>query len=406
MLLKSNILKAALCAALCAATVTEMSAKLEGDGYYRVQNAKSERYIYVLDNTGKLNFEATTADLGALELWKGYDRTVSDPATVIYVKDVTGSNRDFDFMAQGTGVMEMIDHSVSVKLVSGTEDTYHIFGRDSGIARYIGDGTVDDADKGRVSSTQPANSEWVRWRMHPITCNDDQYFGITPDVEADGAYYASFYAAFPFSTASEGMEAFYVSKIDGNKAVISKIKGTVAAGTPVIIKTDSAQPSQNKLNLGGEATAPADNLLGGVYFKNESLSHNNVTSYDSRTMRLLGTTSDGKPGFVTSIDTYLPRNKAYLNVPEGTPAELRILTEEEYDAYLASVGSIEAGAEVRMYVDGLTLHVEGLTDGMEVRVCDITGRTVYVGRNSSIALPVPGMYIARVGNHVGKFVAQ
>lgn len=404
MLSHHNTFKSAICLLVLAATSLTLSAKLDGDGYYRVQNCKSSRYIYVLDNKGELNFQATTADLGALELWMGYERTISDPATVIYIKDIDGRKRDFDFMSQGTGVMALIDHAVSVQIIAGTTDRYRIFGRDSGAARYIGDGTEYEAERGRVGSMQPATSEWVRWYIHPITNDDSQYFGLTPDCEADGKYYAAFYAAFPFTTISNGMTAYYVSKIDGDIAVIKPIKGTVPEATPVIVATASAQPSQNKINLGGSASPVSGNLLAGVYFNNASISHNNQTPYDKETMRLFGKTSDGKAGFVTANEQYLPRNKAYLTVPAGSPAEFRIMTEAEYIASVDVIGSDDNA--VRLHTSGLTLHADGLTAGSTIEVCTITGQTVYRGHDSIISLPAPGIYIARIGARAHKFIAR
>ncbi len=394
----------ALCASLIAFASSDISAKLTDDGYYRVQNARSNRYIYVLDDKGELNFQATTADLGAIELWLGQEKTISDPATVIYMTDLDGKKRDYDFLTQGTGVMAMIDHAVSVQLVPGTTDRYRIFGRHSGSVRYIGDGTEGPGEKGRVGSTQPASSEWVKWYIHPVTDDDSNCFGLTPDIEAGGSYYTSFYASFPFSTASGGMTVYYVSKIDGDIAVVKEIDGTVAGATPVIVKTSSALPAQNKLNLGGNASPVAGNQLKGVYFKNESLSHTNLTPYDRQTMRLFGLTSDGKPGFITSDESYLPRNKAYLQVPAGTPAQLRIMTEDEY---VASVGCIDNDDNrVRMRTEGLTLHIDGLTGNTAVEVCNITGQRIYTGSDNRITLPAPGIYIARIGSRAYKFIAR
>ena len=68
-------------------------AQVDGDGYYRVSNVKTERYVYVTDNTGSIDIHAATADMGALELWKNHDRALSDPASVIYI-EYKGSNSD------------------------------------------------------------------------------------------------------------------------------------------------------------------------------------------------------------------------------------------------------------------------------------------------------------------------
>ena len=120
-------MKKAIIALLAGIITFAASATINGDGYYRVQNYKTNRYIYVLDDKGKLNFQATTAELNALELWKNFDKAISDPATIIYVKDLTGKNQDFDLQAQGTGVKAIIDYPVSIRLADKTKGIYSIF---------------------------------------------------------------------------------------------------------------------------------------------------------------------------------------------------------------------------------------------------------------------------------------
>ena len=57
-------------------------------------------------------------------------------------------------------------------------------------------------------------------------------------------------------------------------------------------------------------------------------------------MRVLGKLSDGSIGFTNKANfTYIPANTAYLTVPSGTPAELKLMTQAEYDAYLEEQAS-------------------------------------------------------------------
>ena len=62
-------------------------ANFQGDGYYRVKNVASERYITVRDNKGSVNPTTTSADLGAVELYKGFDNVVSDPGSILYISE-------------------------------------------------------------------------------------------------------------------------------------------------------------------------------------------------------------------------------------------------------------------------------------------------------------------------------
>ncbi|MDE6396237.1 MAG: Ig-like domain-containing protein, partial [Muribaculaceae bacterium] len=301
------------------------SAKLNGDGYYRVKNFKTDRYIYVLDDKGSLNFQATTAELGAIELWKGYEKTITDPSTIIYVKDLTGKGQDYDLQAQGTGVNAIIDYPVSIRLADSKNGTYSIFGRNSGLSRYIGDGTSSTADRGYVTSLE--NGEYYRWYIEPVTTDDSNYFGVNATLTDGTTYYAPFFAVFPFSFHSEGMKAYTVYDVSDGKAHIKEVTGTIPGATPVIITTKRTDASSNRLKIGGTASPVSGNLLKGAYFNNSSLLHKNQIPYDKNTMRLLGKLSNGSIGFYTANVDFVPRNQAYLVVPAGSPAELPITTE-------------------------------------------------------------------------------
>lgn len=390
-------MKKFLTAVLASAISLSASALITGDGYYRVQNYMTGRYIYVLDDKGSLNFQATTAELGAIQLWKGYENTISDPSTIIYVKSLDEKGQNFDLQTQGTGVKSMIDYPVTIYLANKGLGIYSIYGRNSGLVRYIGDATESAADRGYVTSN--GNGNYHRWYFHPVSTDEKCYFGITPEMQDGADYYASLYADFPFSAHSEGMTAYYVALVEGGTAYIDEIKGTVPRATPVIIKCSAAKASGNKLNIGGDAKAITNNKLKGVYFNNSSLLHKNLTPNDKATMRVLGRLSDGSIGFVTSNEQYLPRNKAYLMVPPGTPEEVRI------EPVNAAINEISADA-VSVTVNGRNLYVKG---AQSAEIYSVTGQLIVRQDNPSataITLPAPGIYIVRAGNHVSKVIVR
>lgn len=308
-------------------------AELDGDGYYRVQNYKTSRYVYVTDNTGELNYQTTSADMNAIELWKGFTKASSDPATVLYIMAVDSK---YDIQAQGTGIYEIIGTYVNLRAY-GSYGTYLAYGTSDGITKYLSDGEQADADEGILSDS--GSGEYRYWYILPISATGDNYFGVNAtEVNLNGYYYQPFYAEFPFSTASSGMEVYYISNVDNGMAVLSQITGTVPGETPVFIKTANTSPSANLLNIGGSADAISGNQLVGVYFDNDSKKHYNRVAYDSSTMRMLGTTSDGSLGYITPTDLdYIPANYSYLSVADGTESELTIVTEDEYNEYLASL---------------------------------------------------------------------
>ena len=134
-------------------------------------------------------------------------------------------------------------------------------------------------------------------------------------------------ACFAFS-ANEDMKVYVVSKVVGSKAFLAEVQGKVAGGTPVIIACPGATPSDNRINLESKDGVKPTNMLSGEYFNSSDFCgpkayHYNALPWDATTMRVLGTTKDGRLGFVknTELKT-IPRNKAYLVVSANAPDEI------------------------------------------------------------------------------------
>ena len=317
-------------------------AQFNGDGYYRIRNVGSQRYIIVTDDKGSVNISSTSADLGAVKMLRGFENVVSDPGSVLYINEVNGLYR---FESQGTDTHEIIGYDL--KLNKNTDGSYKAYQEQNFLRMYLSDARLEDIPEGVLSTKDMSKyPDYLKWNITPVSSTGNEYFGITPDISYGGVYYGAFYASFPFTFASSGMVAYYVSQVENGVAVFSEVTDNmVPASMPVIIKTASAEPADNRLNIAANsATKPADNKLGGVYFHNTSKKHNNLTPYNPETMRLLGTTSKGKLGFVKASVEYLPANQAYLNVPAGTPDELELMTRAEYEAYMNTEFMVTASA--------------------------------------------------------------
>ena len=317
-------------------------AQYTGDGYYRVQNMRSERYIVMIDNKSKgFNASTTSYDMDALVTIKEFERVVSDPGSVIYIEHYQGNQ--YNLKAQGTDAYSVVGRYLT--LTPKEADTYWASATEAGITLYLFD-TAGNEIEGRLT-TQKSGTEFLRrWYLKPISASDDDnYFGIPADVVADGKQYSSLYVSFPFTFASSGMKAYTVTKIDGNLAVMTELEGKVAAKTPVIIACAGSDASDNRINIEMQNTvAPSGNLLKGLFFENSSIDfindnenafHFNATKYDPNTMRLLGKTSSGKLGFVKASVKYVPKNRAYITVPAGSPDEITLLTQAEYEEEIA-----------------------------------------------------------------------
>ena len=345
-----------------------MYAQLAGDGYYRVQNDKTERYITIRDNRGSVNESTTDADFGALQTVLGFERVVSDPASVIYIRKLTTG---YDIQSQGTGSYDIIGYEM--RITDMKDGTYVAWATAHGLTKYLEDAIpswmMDEDEKiyGSIVTNSPDSKYWY---IKPVKDANEHYFGITPDVSVSDGYYKSFYAAFPFSFLSKGMNAYYVTKVDSEHGcvVIKEITGFVPKSTPVIVKCSSNNPANNKLNLlSTNGTAPSGNQLKGVYFcyPDQGVNHTNVVAYNASTMRVLGKAADGSLAFVKQAGLkYIPANSAYLTVANTAPAELKVLNEAQYNQMLAEEVTITAKSYTREYGDAnptFEFEVKGAT---------------------------------------------
>lgn len=324
---------------LLLATVCTLSAhaQLNGNGYYRAQSTEQGRYIQVIDNRGSVNMQTTDADLGAMQTRAGFENVVSDPSSIIYIKKMSSG---YDFQSQGTGSYQIISYEIKLDEEDGK---YWCYASKSGMTKYLADEVITamtpaaKREIGKlVTNVNPGSSyeKYLNWNINPVKDEEGFYFGLKPNIVASDGYYQTFYAAFPFTFLSEGMSAWYVSKINeaAGKVIISEVTGGVPTSTPVIIKCSSQSAANNKLNLGAATSGTANgNLLTGVYFCNPNAGtvHTNVVSYDPTTMRVLGTTADGALAFVKNVDlAYIPANTAYITVSASAP-DVLLVTDQD-----------------------------------------------------------------------------
>ena len=344
------------------AFVMPLLAQFTSDGYYRVQNFGTKRYLYVKDNTGSYDMHRDVGDFAAIQLWKTESMTVSDPSCLMYIKKM-GTDL-YDLTAQGTGIYAMVQRYVDVHQVTAgaMRGTYTVSATAAGITKYLSDNELSSVDRGTLGTG--GNSPYRNWNVYAVSASGDTYFGITPNVQTGGKYYYPFYATFPFRLYSSGMKAYIISKVDRDLAVLSEVKDVVPALTPVLIECSSATPSGNRLDLTTSSASPlSGNEMKGVLFCNNSRpkSKDAITAYNASSMRVLGVTAAGKLGFVSESDNlvtyngtrYLPANQAYLAVPADAPSELTIVTEEEYQQALA-----ERSYTLTYLVDGKVFHTE------------------------------------------------
>lgn len=303
------------------------------DGYYHIKNAATRRYISIND-TNPSNYQATQAgdvNMAGIRTYIDYDSVAVSPSCVIYIKNL--GNGKYDLIGQGSSLYTMANQKLAIDITSNGNGTYKIHGTAQGITKYLSDGSPSESDSWMMNRL-PETQNWI-----PIPINTtDEYIAVRPDVKtADGQYFGTIYAGFSFKLASEGMAAYYISNAGGTGFTMKQLGDIIPASTPVIIRCNSANIKDNKIEpiIGGYSFEDP-NWLGGVYCSLNVAKHRNMTLYDKIQMRLLGLSDDGELAFVKDVpaerlykDQYLMANKAYLKV---NPGDADVMTHGGYSA--------------------------------------------------------------------------
>ena len=335
-------------------------AQLNGDGYYRVQNVVTERYIRIVDNkVPEVSITAADIDLTSLESLKPFSKIISDPSTIIYIKyaqDRTKYEKQYILRGQGSDTYKLTGYYLSIAESATTPGAYYAFGTAMGVTKYLND-ERGSYSEGFLGTNDRTTRDWY---IIPVTDADDQCFALTPEFSIGDDYYLSFYASFPIQLADD-MAAYIVSQYkrggtaDGAELVELPSK-SIPSETPVIIKVASNDPLKNKVTI--LTTEPAavtgTNLLRGQYFAPGQTTHQGQQLYNAATMRVLGKTADGKLGLVTADNSYLvkgawsdnnyylPSNKAYTVIASSSKSEAALLCGSEYSDFVAEVTGIHS----------------------------------------------------------------
>lgn len=312
------------------------SAQITGDGYYRVKNNASERFITITDDiVGEVNMSSTTADLSNITTWRGFDYVKSNPASVIYIEAV---GNKYNLKGQGTSIYDISGGRVYIDIKSKNKDNnnpYYFSITYSGAELRLYDNSTKK-DKGGVDQT--GDVKYSYWNILPITDDDYNYLGLQPTVKAGDDWYGTIYASYPFKVASEGVTLYYVDGVKDGEFQLKEITSEVKpASTPMVFKCSSDDPANNKIiPVADITTAPTDNLMGGTLFASSIRKHIKRVEFDATTMRVLGKNSDGDLIFTTAKpeqltdNSYIPMNTAWLNVPSGLTGDFKLVSRDNF----------------------------------------------------------------------------
>lgn len=328
-------------------TPTLATAQLSGNGFYRVQNNASHRYITINDDIiGQVNTSSTTADLSNIITWRGFDYVKSNPASIIYIESVSGK---YNLSAQGTSVYKIAGGRTYIDITDKGGNTYEFSVSYSGAKIKLYDDSKS-ADKGGVRQSS-SDQSYALWRMLPINTSDN-YLGLQPTVKvSDDEYYGTLYADYAFKRVSDGIKIYYINAEDEGRCRLKEITSEVIpAATPIIFKCSSNDPAQNMvMPVTDEAEKPTDNYLAGTYFASTTNKHKEFVEYDDATMHVLGVGADGQLSFVTAKSTdlvndgqHIPMNTCWLRLFNNLTGEFTVLDESQY----AGISTINTDKEI------------------------------------------------------------
>lgn len=369
-----------------------------GNGYYRICNYATERYLYVTDNKDYYDMSKDIGDFQAIQLWKDINRTLADPASVIYIEQVASDL--YDLKAQGTGVHSLTGHYINAK--KQTNGTYEVSASVSKagieVVKYLTDDEQSSSAQGKMGTNGKLN--YRKWVVDKIETNHaTNYVGLKPTMELNGKFYQPFFADFPFKVTSPDMHIYYISQTEGDLALLQEIEGEIPASTPVIIECASSDPSQNRLELLISSSATVTgNKLSGVYFcngKRPKASTDAYTKFNASTMRVFSVvngklvlTNDAPESLVEikAIDwsteetikvICLPANTSYMKAGANTPSIIE-LTSDPTNINSILADSKDNTAEGVYTISGTQLRSTNNVQGLPAGLYIVGGRKIAV----------------------------
>ena len=339
------------------------------NGYYRVQNNATSRYITLRDNqVGEIDMSSTNPDLSNIQTWRGFNYVNSNPGSIIYIEQ---HGSQYDLKTQGTSLYEITSRRTYLDLLARDGGTYLISITYGGFTGRLYDSSEDD-DEGYVKRS--GDQAYMYWKFLPID-TDNNYIGLQPTVQVGDNYYGTLYASYPFKAVSSGIKFYYVDAIAEGKCQLQEITSEVIpAATPLVFMCSSNDPANNKVTpVTDETTAPASNLLSGTYFARTS-GHKVNVRYNEASMRVLGKNEAGELAFIKATKQdltsshYIPANTCWLNIPEEYTGEFKALSSGEYTGIRNINADIKNKADDTIYtLTGTKANAKTLRPGIYIQ---------------------------------------
>lgn len=166
-----------------------------------------------------------------------------------------------------------------------------------------------------------------KWKMEMIDTHDN-YLAPAAEVEANGKYYTTFYAAFPYELVGS-LAAYSVKKVgeDGVPELEPIDMDVIPAGTPVLLEMETNNDEYNMIMPVAATVQPAP-VLGAYTTKFMGTYYDDNTQNDKANMLTL---QSGLKFDVNASLDYMPANKAWVNKTVVTGIETVKANEQNGD---------------------------------------------------------------------------
>ena len=115
------------------------------NGYYRVQNTYTDRYISIEDNYPQnypINKSTGSVDMSGIKTYKPGTKVTTSPSTILYVTNVGGNQ--YDIVGQGTSIHYISGGRFYINLAVQSDGSYQAYGTYSGVDVYLKDDSDPD----------------------------------------------------------------------------------------------------------------------------------------------------------------------------------------------------------------------------------------------------------------------
>ena len=104
------------------------------NGYYRVQNTYTDRYISIEDNNTAnypINKSTGSVDMSGIKTYKPGSKVTTSPSTIVYVTSVGGNQ--YDIVGQGTSIHYISGGRFYINLAIQSDGSYQAYGTAYGV---------------------------------------------------------------------------------------------------------------------------------------------------------------------------------------------------------------------------------------------------------------------------------